>query len=650
MIDEYQEPTKSIPASLESERSVLGSILIDPEAILEVSEILKPEDFFRMRHGWIYAAMLAISDRNEGIDFITLADELERRGQLEEVGGPAAITDMIGSTPTSMNVLTYAKQVASYARRRRLIEALGKSAEMAYDLTIDDDELFPKVDQMISDVTADPDRENDRELGEVMVDLVDKYDDIARNGLPTDVVPTGYTQVDRLTGGFRKGQLIVGGARPAMGKSALATDIARNAARRYNKRTAIFSLEMPDTQIGERILAAETGIDSARLRTGQIAEDEWPLLMEAANVASRYRITINDSSIVTYRDIRRGIKRMKKRGPLDLVIVDHLHLMTSLNPRRNNTTTDDLSEISRNLKIIAREEEVPILALAQLSRKVEERADKRPNLADLRGSGGLEQDADIVFFMYREDYYEEESERQNLVDLIFAKHREGSNRHRNALLPQGIEPVPGSRNPAHRVGILTHHDTTRSSFTRANISIQPRRSLHGPYGPIRHLRTRPNQRRIPAAHGNRARRRSHHVSHIGHPHVRRRNQHQQIRKERIMSAVTLAPVTPTADANTIQDTLAEAAQSLAASLQNSRGLSDIKIEAEHGYRLWGIRMGHAASVIATRYGETEIGATDLDLIAGEMKIPAAATWRQERWTGKRGMSVQAAICVYEIAN
>ena len=424
---ETQDRTPSIPANLELERAVLGSILIDPDAIVEVAELLIPADFFRQRHGWIYEAMLDLSNRSAPIDFETLADELERKGQLVDVGGPAALTDLIGSTPTSMNVLYYARQVLDYARRRRMLEVMGKGAEKLYDMSIPTDDVLMEIEMAVTEAAADRRKRNERKLGELLLEVVNDIDEGTRNGgVVNDVVPTGFTMIDRLMGGMRKGDLSIWAARPGMGKSALAIQIARNAAKRYGKSTLILSLEMTGKQIARRILASETGIDSNRLKNAQLYENEWPILLEGANVAAGYDITVDDTPGVNSRDIRRAVLRAMKLGPLDLVIIDHMHLMGTTNTRRNSNAVDDMSEISRSLKILAREFNIPVMALSQLSRALETRADKRPQLSDLRQSGTIEQDADVVIGLYREDYYDDESERQNLVDILFLKQREGT--------------------------------------------------------------------------------------------------------------------------------------------------------------------------------------------------------------------------------
>ena len=419
-------PIKSIPNSIEAERAVLGSILIDPDAIGRIAGKLKPADFYRERHTWIYAAMLALHDRNEPIDFVTLADEIECEGQMEDIGGPVYLTDLIAGVPTSINVDYYANIVARTAQLRQLILAAGKIAEVAYAEEQPLEEVFAQAEAALQRVTQDRPQNNIVTLAQSYSGLFDRIDYLARNRNIIMGVPTGFTNLDRLLGGLQRSDLIILAARPAMGKSAMAMQIGYNASKRYNAHVAAFSLEMSHEQLTQRILSVETGIDGHRLRLGQIADDEWDLLVGAGNVFENLNLWIDDTPAQTVSDIRTKCRRLHAEHGLDLIIIDYIQLMSAGGNSRPENRQQEISHISRSLKALARELNVPVLALSQLSRAVESRADKRPMLSDLRESGALEQDADVVGFIYRDDYYNEESEQQNMADVIVAKHRHGS--------------------------------------------------------------------------------------------------------------------------------------------------------------------------------------------------------------------------------
>ncbi|MCC9074982.1 replicative DNA helicase [Litorilinea aerophila] len=417
--------TRTIPANLEAERAVLGALLIDPDAIIKVANFLRPEDFFRERHAWLYEAMLALNERHEPLDFVTLVDELERRGQLEDVGGPAYITDLISTTPTAIYVDHYARIVERTAVLRRLIAAAGKIAELAYDESQDVDEVVDRAEQIIFGVSESRIHRDLTPIRAIMTGVVERIDFLTRNRDTLMGVPTGFTMLDRLLGGFQKSDLIILAGRPGMGKTSFALSIAQNAAKRYGARVAIFSLEMSSEQLVQRLLSMETGIDSHRLRLGDVHEEEWPILLEAANMLASTNIFIDDTPAASVTEIRTKARRLYAEHGLDLILIDYMQLMTGQGGRNENRQ-QEISYISRSLKALARELNVPVIALSQLSRAVESRADKRPMLSDLRESGSIEQDADVVLFIYREDYYIEDTDRQNIADVLVAKHRHGS--------------------------------------------------------------------------------------------------------------------------------------------------------------------------------------------------------------------------------
>lgn len=421
-------PLKSVPANIEAERAVLGALMIDPDAIVKVANFLRAQDFYRERHGWIYDAMTALNERHEPLDFVTLNDELERRGQLEDVGGPAYLTDLISTTPTAIYVDHYARIVERTAVLRRLISAAGKIAELAYDESQDVDEVVDRAEQIVFGISESRIHRDLTPIRAIISDVVERIDFLTRNRDTLMGVPTGFTLLDRLLGGLQKSDLIILAARPGMGKSSLALSVALNASRRNNARVAVFSLEMSNEQLVQRLLSMETAIDSHRLRMGHVNEEEWPILMEAANMLGAAPIYIDDTPGITVNDLRTKARRLYAENGLDLLIIDYMQLMTGAagGGGRNENRQQEISYISRSLKALARELNVPVIALSQLSRAVESRNDKRPMLSDLRESGSIEQDADVVLFIYREDYYVEDSERQNIADVLIAKHRHGS--------------------------------------------------------------------------------------------------------------------------------------------------------------------------------------------------------------------------------
>lgn len=426
-MSDFEAPAKSIPANLDAERAVLGSLMIDPDAIVKVASFLRPEDFYRERHVWLYQAMLALNERREPLDFVTIVDELERHGQLEEIGGPAFLTDLISNTPTALFIDHYARIVEREAVRRRLISAAGKVAELAYDEGQEVDDVVDRAEQIILGVSESRIHRDLQPIRAIMNNVVDRIDFLARNQGTLMGVPTGFTMLDRLLGGLQKSDLIILAGRPGMGKSSFGLSIAQTAAKRFDARVAVFSLEMSNEQMVQRLLSMETGIDSHRLRLGAVQEEEWPVLLEAANMLANTNIFIDDTPAASVVEIRTKARRLYAEHGLDMIFIDYMQLMTGQGAiGRNDNRQQEISYISRSLKALARELNVPVLAASQLSRAVESRADKRPMLSDLRESGSIEQDADVVLFIYREDYYIEDTDRQNIADVLVAKHRHGA--------------------------------------------------------------------------------------------------------------------------------------------------------------------------------------------------------------------------------
>ena len=416
---------KLLPQNIEAECGVLGSIIIDPEAIVQVSDFLHADDFYRDAHHTIYEVILQLYEEHEPADFITICDELERRNRLEEVGGESYITSLINQVPTSGNVEFYARIVERTAILRRLIHAAGQIAAIAYEEG-DADIALDKAEQLIFNISQRHARSDFTHMRDVLAEYMNKLDKLHERRGTIVGVPTGFTDLDRITGGLQKSDLIVLAARPGIGKSSLALSLAHNAALKYYTSIAVFSLEMSKDQLAQRLLSMDAGIDQQRLRTGIIEEDEWDRIVYAMDTLSESNIWIDDTAGISTMEMRSKARRLQAEHGIDLIIVDYLQLMqATIGGKRNENRVQEISEISRSLKGLARELNIPVLALAQLSRAVESRQSKVPQLSDLRESGSIEQDSDIVMFIYRDDLYNQESERKNIADIIIAKHRNG---------------------------------------------------------------------------------------------------------------------------------------------------------------------------------------------------------------------------------
>ncbi|HXL36176.1 MAG TPA: replicative DNA helicase [Ktedonobacteraceae bacterium] len=416
---------KLLPQNIEAECGVLGSIIIDPEAIVQVSDFLHADDFYRDAHHTIYEVILQLYEEHEPADFITICDELERRNRLEEVGGASYITSLINQVPTSGNVEFYARIVERTAILRRLIHAAGQIAAIAYEEG-DADIALDKAEQLIFNISQRHARSDFTHMRDVLAEYMNKLDKLHERRGTIVGVPTGFTDLDRITGGLQKSDLIVLAARPGIGKSSLALSLAHNAALKYYTSIAVFSLEMSKDQLAQRLLSMDAGIDQQRLRTGIIEEDEWDRIVYAMDTLSESNIWIDDTAGISTMEMRSKARRLQAEHGIDLIIVDYLQLMqATIGGKRNENRVQEISEISRSLKGLARELNIPVLALAQLSRAVESRQSKVPQLSDLRESGSIEQDSDIVMFIYRDDLYNQESERKNIADIIIAKHRNG---------------------------------------------------------------------------------------------------------------------------------------------------------------------------------------------------------------------------------
>lgn len=412
------------PQNIEAEQALLGAIFLEPSSLTLASELLIPEDFYRASHQKIFTCMLKLSDQGEPVDLVTVTSELADQKILEEVGGVSYLSDLANSVPTAANVEYYGKIVEEKSILRRLIRTATHIASEGYAREDEVEVLLNEAEKNILEVAQ---RKNSGVFQNIKDVLVQTYDDIEvlhnRKGDITGI-PTGFSDLDRMTAGFQRNDLIIVAARPSVGKTAFALNIAQNVATKTDENVAIFSLEMGAQQLVMRMLCAEGNIDAQRLRTGSLTADDWGKLTMAMGSLSNAGIYIDDTPGIRVGEIRSKCRRLKQEGGLGMILIDYLQLIQG-NGRSGENRQQEVSEISRALKALARELEVPVIALSQLSRGVEQRQDKRPMMSDIRESGSIEQDADIVAFLYREDYYEKDTENQNIIEIIIAKQRNG---------------------------------------------------------------------------------------------------------------------------------------------------------------------------------------------------------------------------------
>lgn len=414
------------PQNVEAEQSVLGAMLIEREAIAKVAEFLRPEDFYREAHRLIYAAVLALYNRAEAVDLITLTEQLRRDDKLEPAGGISYVTSLANSVPTAANIIYHAKIVEEKALLRQLITAATHIAGLGYEANDEVLTILDQAERMILGVSGRKVTGHFIPIKDILMATLDRIEKLYESKGSITGLPTGFVDLDNLTAGLQPSDLILIAARPSMGKTAFVLNIAQNVAIRAKKTVAFFSLEMSKEQLVQRMLCSEEGIDAHRLRIGALQEKDWEKLMKAANKLSAAPIYIDDTPGITVTEMRSKARRLKVEHDLALVIIDYLQLMQgSGRSGRSENRQQEISEISRSLKALARELGVPVIALSQLSRGVEARQNKRPMLSDLRESGSLEQDADIVAFLYRDDYYNPDTENKNLTEIIVAKHRNG---------------------------------------------------------------------------------------------------------------------------------------------------------------------------------------------------------------------------------
>ncbi len=412
------------PQNLEAEQAVLGAMLIEKEAVAKVAEFLTAGDFYREANRLIFAAIIDLYNRGEAADMVTVTEHLKKTDKLEAVGGIAYITSLANSVPTAANVVHYGKIVEEKALLRHLINSATQIAGMGYEDSEEIETILDKAEKSIMEVSSRKISGDFSPIKKVIFDAFGKIEQLyASKGAITGLA-SGFKELDKLTAGFQPSDLILIAARPSMGKTAFVLNIAAYVSIRLKQPVAFFSLEMSKEQLVQRMLCAEAAIDSQRLRIGELDEHDWDKLIGASSEMSNAPLYIDDTPGITVLEMRSKARRLKMEQGLSLIIIDYLQLMQGTSKNGDNRQ-QEISEISRSLKALARELHVPVIALSQLSRSVESRQIKKPMLSDLRESGSLEQDADIVAFLYREDYYDKETENQNITDVIIAKHRNG---------------------------------------------------------------------------------------------------------------------------------------------------------------------------------------------------------------------------------
>ncbi len=412
------------PHNIEAEQAVLGAVFLEPESLTTATELLMPEDFYRAAHQRIFSVMVDLTEKGEPIDLVTVTSELQDRKLLEEVGGVSYLSDLANSVPTAANIEYYGQIVEEKSLLRRLIRTATDIAANGYSR---EDEVEQILNEAEKNILAVAQRKNTGVFKSIKDVLVQAYDNIEilqnKKGDITGI-PTGFAELDRITAGFQRNDLIIVAARPSVGKTAFALNIAQNVATKTDENVAIFSLEMGAEQLVMRMLCAEGNIDAQRLRTGDLQPEDWQKLTMAMGSLSNAGIYIDDTPGVRVSDIRAKCRRLKQEKGLGMILIDYMQLILG-NGKSGENRQQEVSEISRSLKGLARELEVPVISLSQLSRGVESRQDKRPMMSDIRESGSIEQDADIIAFLYRDDYYDKESENKDIIEIIIAKQRNG---------------------------------------------------------------------------------------------------------------------------------------------------------------------------------------------------------------------------------
>lgn len=412
------------PHNSEAEQAIIGAIFLEPSALTTASEILMPDDFYRTAHLKIFTAMLDLSEKGEPVDIVTVTSELADKKLLEEVGGLQYLSDLADAVPTAANIEYYARIVEEKSILRRLIRTATVIVTDGFNSEDDVEVLLNDAEKSILEVANRKNTSGFRNIKDVLVNVYDNIEVLHNRKGDVTGIPTGFVDLDHMTAGFQRNDLIIVAARPSVGKTAFALNIAQNVATKTDENVAIFSLEMGAEQLVMRMLCAEGNIDAQALRTGKMSEDDWKKLTMAMGSLSNAGIYIDDTPGVRINEIRSKCRRLQQEHGLGMILIDYLQLIQG-SGRSGENRQQEVSEISRSLKALARELRVPVIALSQLSRGVEQRQDKRPMMSDIRESGSIEQDADIVAFLYRDDYYDKETENKNIIEIIIAKQRNG---------------------------------------------------------------------------------------------------------------------------------------------------------------------------------------------------------------------------------
>lgn len=415
--------TRIPPHSVESEQSILGSILLDKDAIITVAETITPTDFYKDAHRIIYESMMALNNKNEPIDMVTLTDELRKRGYLDDIGGVTYLTSLSTIVPTTSNVKYYADIVKEKSVLRQLIKASNDIINLGYGSGESAENVLDFAEKKIFDISQERTNDDFKPINQVLMDTYDMIESIYSNKSDVTGVTTGFKDLNKKINGLQRTDLILVAARPAMGKTAFALNLVQNAAIKGNASVAVFSLEMSKEQLAQRMIAAQSNVELKKMKTGTLNDADWPRIISAMAVMSDAKIFIDDTPGIKINELRSKCRKLKMEQGLDLVMIDYLQLMES--DSKNESRQQEISKISRSLKILAKELDCPVVALSQLSRAPEQRADHRPVLSDLRESGAIEQDADIVMFLYRDEYYHSDSEKKDLAEIIIAKNRHG---------------------------------------------------------------------------------------------------------------------------------------------------------------------------------------------------------------------------------
>ncbi|WP_404330591.1 replicative DNA helicase [Mesobacillus maritimus] len=412
------------PQNIEAEQAVLGAIFLEPSSLTVASEVLIPDDFYRAAHQKIFEVMLNLNDKGKAVDLVTVTEELAAAKLLEDTGGVSYLSELAASVPTAANIEYYAKIVEEKSLLRRLIRTATTIASDGYSREDEVESLLSEAEKSILEVAQRKNAGAFHNIKDVLVRTYDNIETIANRVGDVTGIPTGFAELDRMTAGFQRNDLIIVGARPSVGKTAFALNIAQNVATKAQENVAIFSLEMGAEQLVMRMLCAEGNINAQNLRTGSLTDEDWGKLTMAMGSLSNSGIFIDDTPGVKIGELRSKCRRLKQEHGLGMILIDYLQLILG-DGRSGENRQQEVSEISRSLKALARELQVPVIALSQLSRGVEQRQDKRPMMSDIRESGSIEQDADIVAFLYRDDYYDKESENKDIIEIIIAKQRNG---------------------------------------------------------------------------------------------------------------------------------------------------------------------------------------------------------------------------------